>query len=166
MWRGRRGVSNQRAMGRGMRLGGVPRLRDVYSAQPARALLHHPAELSHGHRDIADVRAGRMRACAIACHASRCARMSSSAALSPPVSPRPEPSGAVALRQPSDRHVARHAKGLARATAPPRALLPEDCRCSKAPFGFMPGRVEPLGQGACGETRPKDGVIGRQLVDS
>src|SRR5262249_30710212 len=31
--------------------------------------------------------------------------------------------------------------------APAWALLPEDCRCSKAPFGFMPGRVEPPGPG-------------------
>ena len=40
---------------------------------------HHPAKRSHGHRDVAD--AGRMRACAMACPASRCARMSSSAVL-------------------------------------------------------------------------------------
>ncbi len=47
----------------------------------ARSLRHHPAARSHGHRDVEDGGAGRMRACAIACHASRWARMSSSAAL-------------------------------------------------------------------------------------
>ena len=44
-------------------------------------LRRHPATRSHGHRDVADAGDGRMRACAIACQASRCARMSSSAVL-------------------------------------------------------------------------------------
>ena len=52
----------------------------VPSAQAS--LRHHPAKRSHGHRDVAGAGDGSMRACAIACHASRCARMSSSAVLS------------------------------------------------------------------------------------
>jgi|SRR6266478_6676755 hypothetical protein len=53
----------------------------AFLADTAR-LRHHPVDRSHPHRDIADAGAGRMRACAIACQASRCARMSSSAVLS------------------------------------------------------------------------------------
>ena len=49
------------------------------SAKPGRR--HHAAERCHGHRDVADSGDGRMRACAIVCQASRCARMSSSAVL-------------------------------------------------------------------------------------
>ena len=54
---------------------------NVTGARPGGTLPHHPVARSHGHRDVADAGAGRMRACAISWHASLWARMSSSAAL-------------------------------------------------------------------------------------
>src|SRR5947208_13451859 len=44
---------------------------------PSRAttVRDHPVARSQGHLDVEDAGAGRMRACAISCHASRCARM-------------------------------------------------------------------------------------------
>src|SRR5205809_5842557 len=42
---------------------------NVTGARPGGTLPHHPVARSHGHRDVADAGAGRMRACAISCHA-------------------------------------------------------------------------------------------------
>jgi hypothetical protein len=52
---------------------------DIMNAQSCQGVSDiHPVERSNRNGDHADARGGRMRACAIACHASRCARMSSS----------------------------------------------------------------------------------------